>query len=784
MEVLQTSALPLGYGTGFRVESLPDLAGTSRGSARPLSAFEHNQVGWCERGTSTRFPEMRISSGFGVLLLAIGGCGGTQTQSYGPAPAPQAQPPVEEARAPLPQATSDWPPTRRDDVVDTVHGVTIADPYRWLEKVEDPAVQEWMAAQNAVTRKKIDALPARAALRDRFKELLYLDSVSAPVHEGKRWFYTRSHADKEKAIVYYRDGEKGAEKVLLDPNTLSPDGSISLGGWYPAQNGRYVAYRLKKNAADAATLYVRDLETGKDLEKDVIEGARYAYAAWTPDSKGFYYTALPVDPSIAVDQLPGKAHIRYHVVGTDPKTDAVIHPATNNPTKFLGVGLSRDGRYLFVEISGYTRTEVFFKDLKAKQKDLAPLTSGKDFLYNVYAWKGKLYVYTNEGAPRWRLFQVDPKKPQRDAWKEIVAERADATLDGVHVIGNHLVLEYLKNATSELEIHALDGKLVRKVELPGLGSMSGVVGREDEDDTYFGFVSFTQTPQIFRTSVKTGKTSLWEEVKVPIDMSPYTTEQVWYKSKDGTRVSMFLVRRKDLERNGDNPTLLTGYGGFNVSRTPTFGASYAVFLEHGGVVAMPNLRGGGEYGEDWHRGGSLANKQNVFDDFISAAEWLVAEKITRPERLAISGGSNGGLLVGAAMTQRPDLFRAVMCSAPLLDMVRYHLFGSGRTWIDEYGSAEDPELFKVLHAYSPYHRVKDGTSYPALLMLSPDSDDRVDPLHARKFVAAIQHATASKRPVLFRIEKNAGHGGADLRRQKVEESADGFAFIMEELGMK
>ena len=556
---------------------------------------------------------------FRLLLIAVLGCGGAQTQSYGPPPPAPAEPPAQEARAPLAQPTSEWPPTRRDEIVDTLHGVAVADPYRWLEKIDDPAVQEWMTAQNALTRKKLDAHPGRTALRDRFKELVYLDSVSAPVHEGKRWFYTRTHADKEKAIVYYRNGEKGAETVLFDPNTLSPDGSISLGGWYPAQDGRHVAYRLKKNAADAATMYVRDVDSGKDLEKDVIEGARYAYAAWTPDAKGFYYTYLPTDPSIPVDQLPGKADIRYHAIGTAQKDDVVIHGPTNDPTKGIDVGLSRDGRWLFIEIAGYTRSDIWFRDLKAKQKDLTPLAVGKESLYSVSVWKGKFYVYTNEGAPKWRLFMVDPKKPQRDAWKEIVAERADATLDSVRVIGNHLVLEYLKNAQSELEIHDLQGKLVRKVELPGLGTTSGVVGRQDEDDAYYGFVSFTQPSQIFKTSVKTGKTALWEAVKVPVDMTPYTTEQVWYPSKDGTKVSMFVVRKKDLERNGDNPVFLTGYGGFNISKTPAFSATYAVFLEHGGVVAMPNLRGGGEYGEEWHKGGSLARKQNVFDDFIAAA---------------------------------------------------------------------------------------------------------------------------------------------------------------------
>ncbi|MBM3458908.1 MAG: S9 family peptidase, partial [Armatimonadetes bacterium] len=368
-------------------------------------------------------------------------------------------------------------------------------------------------------------------------------------------------------------------------------------------------------------------------------------------------------------------------------------------------------------------------------------------------------------------------------WKELIPESRDAVLDDLNVVGNHLVLTVLRNATTRLEVYTLEGKHVRTVETPGLGSSSGLVGNPDEDDAYFSFASFTQPNQIYRTSIRSGQSSLWFAVKLPVEPAKYSVEQVWYPSRDGTQISMFLVHRKDLKRDGSTPFLLTGYGGFNLSQTPFFSGSLYPWLEAGGGFALPNLRGGGEYGEEWHRAGMLHNKQNVFDDFISAAEYLVREGYTRPRRLGIRGGSNGGLLVGAALTQRPDLFGAVICGVPLLDMVRYHRFGSGRTWIPEYGSAEDPAQFRTLFAYSPYHRVKEGTKYPALLMQSADSDDRVDPMHARKMVALVQAATSGERPILLHVEKNAGHGGAGLVRQAVEQSADSYAFLMHELGL-
>jgi prolyl oligopeptidase len=689
------------------------------------------------------------------------------------------------------------PNTRKDDVVDTIHGQKVADPYRWLEDVASPDVKAWMDQQDAFARGELVKLPLRAELEKRLTELSYLDTISAPYHRGERWFYSRSHRDKEKDVYYVKKGEQGPEQVLIDPNTLSDDGSVSVHGIMPSYSGRHVAYKLSRNNADASTMYVRNLETGKDLP-DVIEGAKYAYASWTPDDKGFYYTWLPTDPAISPSELPGYAEVRFHALGTDPKSDTIVFPASGDPTRFTGVQVSRDGRWLFVTRSrGSVANDVYVKDLKAKPKKtrsktptktvlpagFVPFVEGQDAIYGVSAWKDKFYVFTNEGAPRFRLFSVDPKKQARTNWKEIVPE-TEATLDGTQIVGDHLVLSYLHNAHSEMELRDLNGKLVRKVELPGLGSSGGMVGNPDEDDAYFYYSSFTETPQIYKTSIASGKTTLWEKIVIPVDTSNFTTDQVWYTSKDGTNVSMFVVHNKDVELNGDNPTLLYGYGGFSVNMEPAFSARVVMWLEHGGVYAVPNLRGGGEYGEAWHRAGMLERKQNVFDDYIGAAEWLVKNNWTRPDKLAIYGGSNGGLLVGAAMTQRPDLYKAVVCAVPLLDMVRYHLSGSGKTWIVEYGSADDPKQFEAIFAYSPYHRVKPDTKYPAMLMLTADSDDRVDPMHARKFTAAIQAATTGEGPTLMRIEKNAGHGGSDMTKREIEQGVDVYAFLMHQLGMK
>ena len=670
------------------------------------------------------------------------------------------------------------PTTRADQVVNLLHGTEVKDPYRWLEDAKNPEVQGWMAAQNAAAREVLHALPGRDALAARFHDLYYVDSIGAPLRRANRYFYRRTHADKEKAIVYWREGEKGDERVLLDPNGWSSDGTVALGVWVPSWDGRKVVYAQRANNSDEATLHVLDVDTGKVSEVDAIEGGKYAGPSWTPDSSGFYYEYLPTDPSIPVDARPGYTEARFHKLGTDPKADPVVHEATKDPATFLGVQLSRDGRYLFVVVQrGWNENDVWWRDLKnAKQKSFELLVRGQDASYVVEAHGGAFYVLTDEGAPLRRLFKVDPKKPARARWTLVVPEDKSAKLEEFSIVGGRLALNYLRNASSELSIASLDGRSVRTLALPGIGSVHGVTGNPDDDAFYFGYSAFTTPGQVWKASAAKVASELWAKVTLPVDTTRFTTEQVFFPSKDGTKVPMFLIHAKDVVPSGKVPTVLYGYGGFDVSLTPDFRASIIPWLESGGLYAIANLRGGGEFGKAWHDAGRGALKQNVFDDFAGAAKHLASSGWTNAKQIGIYGGSNGGLLVGAAMTQHPELYGAVACAVPLLDMVRYHLFGSGRTWIPEYGSAEKPDEFRTLHAYSPYHHVDAGTQYPSLLMLAADADDRVDPMHARKFVAAVQNS-GSTAPALLRIEAHAGHGGADQVRQKIQESADLFAFF-------
>ena len=674
--------------------------------------------------------------------------------------------------------------------VDELHGMSVQDPYRWLEDVEGDGVKAWMDAQDAAAQKHLGALPGRSELEARLKALYYVDSVSIPVKRGSRYFYQRRPAGAEKSILYVREGD-GAEQVLIDPNTLSKDGSVALGVWEPSKDGKRLAYAQKPNNADEATLYVMDVDTKQTSDVDVIEGAKYAEPSWTPDGAGFFYTWLPTDPSIPVADRPGYAEVRFHKVGTPATDDIQIHQRLNDPKTFIDGNLSDDGKWLFIKIwHGWAACELFVRPMPEGGHPSAdfdtkgpwtPMAKGAKAMFNVYAHGGTFYIHTTHEAPRWRLFAVDPAKLDRAEWTEIVPEDPQAVLRSFSVVGGKLGLRYMKNAVFELRLVGLDGAGASPVALPALGSASSIVGTPDDDEAFFSFSSYTYAREIYRMSVSSGATEVFQKLDVPIDGSKFEVKQVWYPSKDGTKVSMFIVAKKGLELDGSHPTLLYGYGGFNISITPHFSAWIFPWLEAGGIYAVPNLRGGGEYGEAWHEAGMKTKKQNVFDDYLAAAGYLIEEGYTKSERLGIYGRSNGGLLVGAAMTQRPDLFKAVICGVPLLDMVRYHLFGSGMTWIPEYGSADDPAQFAAIHAYSPYHRVKPGTEYPALLMLSVDTDDRVDPMHARKFVASVQDATAGDAVTLLRIQVNAGHGGADMLRASVAKGVDMLSFLSSEL---
>jgi len=672
----------------------------------------------------------------------------------------------------------------RQDTFELLHGVKVADPYRWLEDIKRADTKAWLSGFDGYTRKHLATIGGRTALKKRLDELSYIEWISAPERRGKRYFFSRRHKDKEKVVHYWRAGKKGEPRVLIDPNTLSDDGSITLKGVYPSYDGKWVAYKLSANNADEATLHLMDVATGKKSAIDTIEGAKYASASWEPNGKGFYYTRLPTDASIPKDERPGHAAIYYHRLGSDPKGDKLIHPKTGDAKTFIHGELSRDGHFLFVYIFyGWSHNDIFYKDLR-KHKEWQKLAVGERAQFSVEAHKEHFYVRSNKGASRSRMFKIAPSKGVAfDQWKEIIAEKPNSVLRSFALVGDHLALKYLENASSKAVIADLNGKVVRTIALPGIGTLSSLMGNPEDDEAYYSYSSFTTPPTVYETSVKKGGSKVFFEVKVPVDPSPYEVEQVWYPSKDGTKVSMFIVRRKDMKKDGNNAMLLTGYGGFRIVKAPVFKATLYAWLERGGSYAMPNLRGGGEYGDAWHRAGMLGNKQNVFDDFIAAAEWLVAKRYTRPDRLAIMGGSNGGLLVGAAMVQRPELFGAVVCAVPLLDMLRYHKFDSGRTWVGEYGSADNPEQFKYLHAYSPYHNVREGVAYPSMLMLTADSDDRVAPMHARKFTAAIRHGMNNDATILVRVETKSGHGGGDMVNKRVARLTDIYSYLANELGL-
>ncbi|MEM1057827.1 MAG: prolyl oligopeptidase family serine peptidase [Verrucomicrobiota bacterium] len=687
-----------------------------------------------------------------------------------------------------------YPETKREDIVEEIFGQKVADPYRWLEDEDAPEVEAWVGRQEKLTRAYLDSLPQRLPLAERFKELFYIDAISAPVKRGDRYFYRRRHADKEKVVHYWREGLDGEERVLLDPNTMGGDGeNIALGTVVPDWQGKNVAYAVRPNAADESTLYVMNVETREVSEIDVIEGAKYAYPSWTPDGSGFFYTWLPEVEEDLIDERPGMAVCKFHRLGTDPANDPVVRPATGNPQTFQGVYISRDGQWLMHNIShGWVSDDVYLANLGAMplaavgpslptEQAWTPWLVGTEHKYWIEHWDGHFYILTDDGAPQKRLFRTKDSAIEREHWQEIVPAREDAVIDDFSIIGNRLVVTTLQKAANRLEIYELDGTKVRDERLPQLGEVFGVTGNPDQDQMFYGFSSFAVPFEIYRTSAKDGGSELWAKTEFPVDAGKFTVKQVEYKSKDGTPISMFLVLPENTYLNGNTPFLLYGYGGFGVNLGPGFMSSIIPWLEAGGGFAMPNLRGGGEYGEDWHRAGMRHNKQNTFDDFIAAAEYLCNERYTSPDRLSIRGGSNGGLLVGAAVTQAPKLFRAAICSVPLLDMVRYHLYGSGRTWMPEYGDPEKREDFEILVRYSPYHRLEKGADYPAMLLMSSAHDDRVDPMHARKFAAALQFANNGQFPQLLRIEPAAGHAGADRVESSVNSSADALAFLMAQM---
>jgi len=672
-------------------------------------------------------------------------------------------------------------------VEDMVQGHKIVDRYRYLEDPNNPDTKLYVEQELSYTRALLDPLPGRDKIDARLAQLLAIGSVSAPQMGGKYYFYTRREGDQNQPILYVREGLNGKDRVLVDVNKLAADGTTALDWWFASDDGKYVAYGTSASGSEISTLRVIETASG-ELLPDAIERTRAASLAWKHDNSGFFYTRYPKKGEVPAGQEVYYRHVFYHALGSDPSADPLIFGEGRDREWWPNVGLSEDGRWLLItEEHGWTKSELFLQDLTSRNPAIK-ITTGKNFLYGADFLAGKLYITTNEDAPRYRVMVADATHAQRENWKELIPQ-TDAVLLGASVTGGKLLAQYEHNAISELTLFGLDGKKLADIALPAIGDVSDFSGRYDRNEIFFGFQSFTLPPSVFRVNLTDVKSALWAKVDAPsIDSSAYDVQQVWYTSKDGTKVPMFVVCKKGIEKNGKNPTLLTGYGGFNVSLTPTFNRSMYLWMEHGGIYAVANLRGGAEFGEDWHRAGMLEKKQNVFDDFIAAGEYLIAQKYTDRDHLAIQGGSNGGLLMGAMITQRPDLFRAVVCAVPLLDMLRYQNFQIAKLWVPEYGSADDAKQFDWLYAYSPYHHVKPGQEYPAILFMTGDTDTRVDPMHAKKMAALMQaeakNGASKERPILLRIETKAGHGQGKPVTKQIEENTDMYSFLFWQLGVK
>jgi prolyl oligopeptidase len=696
----------------------------------------------------------------GVFVLAV--CGG-QVSSRGGASA--AGPPKAERRP----------------LEESYFGTKVADPYRWLEDSTSPETRKWVAGEMAYTRAVLDPLPGREAIHTRLTSLLHIGDIGVPRIGGKYYFYTRRDGLENQPVLYVREGIDGKDRALVDVNLLAADGTVALDWFEPAVHGKYVAYGTSSSGSEMSTLHVVETKTGT-LLPDTIGQTRAASVAWMPNNSGFYYTRYPKKGDVPEGQEQYNRRVFFHELGSDPENDQKIFGEGRDAEDWPEVRLDNDGRMLLITVSqGWTKTELFLMDLK-KGTPPTRITTGKNFLYSASVYNGRVYIVTNEDAPRFRMFVTEAGEYDRDDWREIIPETGGVLKDA-ELWGGKIFAQYEQNASSELKVFDLEGKNVRNLALPAIGTIFGSSGKWDHDEVFYGFESFTVASSVYRYDLEKGSTSLWAKVDTPgIDPSEYEVEQEWYHSKDGTRVPMFLVHKKGLKKDGLNPTLLTGYGGFDISLTPSFSSDIYLWLEHGGVYAVANLRGGAEFGEDWHRAGMLDKKQNVFDDMIAAAEFLISEKYTDANHLAIEGGSNGGLLMGAMITQRPELFRAVVCSVPLLDMLRYQNFQIARLWISEYGSAENAEQFKWLYAYSPYHHVRAGVEYPAILFTTADSDSRVDPMHAFKMTALLQ--SVSKRVVLLRVESKGGHGEGMPVGKRVEELTDVYSFLWWQLGMR
>ena len=682
---------------------------------------------------------------------------------------------------PLPPA----PHTARENVVDNVNGVQVVDPYRWLEADTTGRVRDWTDLQNGRTRAVLDRLPQRAAFTRRLRELLSVGLLSTPRPIGGRIFHARREGEQKQSVLYVRDAVGAPDRALIDPNTLDGEGLVTLDWYYPSPDARYVAYGLSRGGDEMSTLHVLETATGKDLA-DRIPHTQRSTVAWVSRDGGFYYTVHPAPGSVAAGDENYYRRVRYHRLGDDPAKDELVFGEGRPKEEIPIVATSSDGRWVLITaFEGWARSDLYLFDREHPERGLVAVLEGKDALAEGFVLDDRVWLRTNLDAPNYRVISVACESPDASRWQTVIPEGKDV-IESFDRTRDRLAVLRLHRATSRLATYDLKGRDEREVALPSLGSVEIVEGENGGDRIGYTFQSFTQPPIAFTADAGTGRADELVRLRMPdgLDVTNIEVEQTTYLSKDGTEVTMFLVHRKDMRPTGNVPTLLRGYGGFNSSESPAYSAGVAAWVEAGGLFALPNLRGGGEYGETWHRAGMLGNKQNVFDDFHSAAEALISSGWTEPKHLAIAGGSNGGLLVGAALTQRPELFAAVYCAVPLLDMLRYQNFRIARFWIAEYGSAEDPEQAEWLRKYSPYHNVHAGVRYPPVLFTTAEGDSRVDPMHARKMAALLQAQSEDPQSVvLLRVDRDAGHGIGKPLGKQVDDLADQYAFIAWRTGL-
>jgi prolyl oligopeptidase len=665
------------------------------------------------------------------------------------------------------------PATRTDDVKETIHGTVVTDPYRWLEDQNSPETRAWIGAENKCTDSFLEKLPGKSVLEKRLGELLRVDRIDVPVERGGIYFYSKKLADQDLSVLYMRRGLHGKEEVLVDPAPLSADHTISVGLHGISADGKLVAYGIRKGGEDEVSVHIINTDTHKELS-DVLPRNRTSALWFNADKTGFYYDTLE----------HAGPHAYYHALGTGVENDAKIFERGLGPEMGYDLRMSEDRRYLIITVgigASCDKAEVYLQDLKNKGP-IVTVVNTAEACFDARIAGGTLYMLTNYKAPNWRIVSAPVEHPTEENWKEVVPE-GPVRLQGYELVGGKIIASYTRNATSELKVFAADGTPAGEIKMPALGTVAQVQGRWDNTEGFISFQSFAVPQTIYRYDSAKGTLEVWAKPETRVNSDEFEVKQIWYESKDKTRIPMFLFYKKGLVPDGARPTLMTGYGGFDVSMTPIFSVDALVWVEQGGVFAVPNLRGGGEFGAAWHKAGMFEKKQNVFDDFISAAEWLVANKYTTPAKLAIEGRSNGGLLVGAVLTQRPDLFGAVLCGYPLLDMIRYQQFLIARLWVAEYGSSEDASQFPYLYAYSPYHHVVPGTKYPAVLFLTGDSDTRVAPLHARKMAARLQAAQGGDKPILLYYDTKLGHSEGRPVAKIIEEDTKTLSFLFSQLGV-